>query len=148
MAARSGCSSGLRPAVLRRYLAVSAVAHAAWELAHLPLYRAWWAEPPLALAACIAGDVALAFGSLALALRLTGEGHRPAQPRGLVGALTVVIGLVCAIGIEWLAVQAFGMWAYADAMPVVAPLGAGLSPMAQWTVIPPAALWWARRGEA
>jgi hypothetical protein len=114
-------------------------------MAHAPLYRAWWAEPPLALAGCVAGDTALALGSLVLALFLVGDRHWPARSHGPVGVLTVAIGLVCAVAIERLAVGVFGMWAYADAMPMVPLLGVGLSPMAQWTVIPLAALCWTRR---
>lgn len=134
-----------RLTALRRYLTFSAAAHAAWEMAHVPLYRAWWVEPPLALAGCVTGDTALALGSLALALSLVGDRHWPVRSHGPVGALTVAIGLVCAVAIERLAVGVFGTWAYADAMPMVPLLGVGLSPMAQWTVIPLAALCWTRR---
>ena len=46
---------------------------------------------------------------------------------------------------EWLNTEIRGSWAYSELMPVVPVLDAGLSPLAQWIVIPIAAFWWARR---
>ena len=45
---------------------------------------------------------------------------------------------------EWLNTEIRGSWAYSELMPVVPVLEAGLSPVAQWIVIPIAAFWWAR----
>ena len=49
---------------------------------------------------------------------------------------------------EWLDVEVRRSWAYSDLMPVLPPLGTGLSPVLQWVVIPSAALWMARRASS
>jgi hypothetical protein len=67
------------------------------------------------------------------------EGYRE------VAALTVAFGVPYTVFSEWLNTEVRGGWAYSDLMPVVPVLDAGLSPLAQWIVIPIAAFWWARR---
>jgi len=37
-------------------------------------------------------------------------------------------------------------WAYSEFMPTLPVTGTGLSPLAQWIVIPLIAFWWARHG--
>ena len=54
-------------------------------------------------------------------------------------------GLAYTVFSEWLNVEVRRSWAYSDLMPVLPPLGTGLSPVLQWVVIPSAALWMARR---
>jgi hypothetical protein len=62
-----------------------------------------------------------------------------------VAALAVAFGVLYTVFSEWLNTEVRGSWAYAAAMPVVPPFGTGLSPLAQWLVVPPAGFWWARR---
>jgi hypothetical protein len=45
---------------------------------------------------------------------------------------------------EWLNTEVRGSWAYSEFMPVLPVIDAGLSPLAQWIIIPFAAFWWAR----
>ena len=44
---------------------------------------------------------------------------------------------------EWLNIEVRQAWAYRDAMPVIPVLGAGLSPVLQWIIVPLAGFWWA-----
>jgi hypothetical protein len=46
-------------------------------------------------------------------------------------------GLLLAILVEWVAVQKFKRWAYAERMPTVPGLGTGLVPIAQMVILPP-----------
>lgn len=57
------------------------------------------------------------------------------------------VGLVITILIERLAtVGLWPMpWSYAEAMPVAPLLGAGLSPLLQWMLLPPLVVWLVRR---
>ena len=136
-------------AALRRYMAIIVPANLAWETAHLPLYTIWrkgsWGEITFAAVHCTAGDVLIAGASLLGALLLLGSARRPDERYLAVAALTLFVGVAYAIFSEWLNTQVRGSWAYSDLMPTLPVTGTGLSPLAQWIVIPLAAFWWARR---
>lgn len=134
--------------VLRRYIAVVAVANLFWEIAQLPLYTIWTEgssrELAFAVVHCTAGDVLIAFSSLGLGLLLFGSNSWPAQGYRAVAAVTVVLGVAYTIFSEWLNIDVRSAWAYSSSMPVLPWIGTGLSPLAQWVVIPSAGFWWAR----
>ena len=128
-----------------RYLAISAVANLAWETAQLPLYTIWRTGSPgerlFAVAHCTLGDVLIAAASLLLALLLVGAPAPRGGPRvGAVSVVVVLLGVAYAVFSEWLNVHVRGGWAYTPAMPILPPLGTGLTPLLQWIVIPPLAL--------
>ena len=62
-----------------------------------------------------------------------------------VALVTVVLGLIYTIFSEWLNTEIRGSWAYAEIMPVVPVIGAGLSPLLQWIIVPSLGLVWAMR---
>lgn len=135
--------------VLRRYLIFAAAANLVWETAHLPLYTIWASgsvrELAFAVAHCGGGDVLLAMSSLVSALLLVGAGWpASAVAHNRVAALTVTLAVAATVIIEWLNVVVRQSWAYSDLMPVLPVIGTGLSPVAQWVVIPLVGLWWAR----
>lgn len=66
-----------------------------------------------------------------------------ATGRQLIGF--VAVGVAITIGMEWLATQVLGRWAYAASMPVVPGLEVGLSPLLQWILLPPLVIWFVRR---
>lgn len=139
---------------LRRYLVAMALGNLAWEFAHMPLYTLWaegdWGDIVFAAVHCTGGDVLIGLSALAAALVLMGRADWPARRFGTVAAVTVAIGLTYTAFSEWLNVVRRAAWAYSDAMPVV-PLGGfdiGLSPLAQWVIVPALALWQARRPAA
>lgn len=138
--------------ILRRYVIIVVVANLLWEIAQLPLYTLWTEGSSKALAFavahCTAGDVLIAFSSLGLALLLFGSSTWPDQGYGRVAAVSIVLGVAYTIFSEWLNIEVRGAWAYSPRMPVLPWIGTGLSPLAQWLVIPSAALWWARGWES
>lgn len=142
-------ASGFWHAVLRRYLAFVAVASLAWEFLHLPLYTIWTEgdtrELVFAAVHCAGGDVLIAGAALVLALLLVGNPGWPARGFGRVAALTVAFGVAYTIFSEWLNIVVREAWAYSDLMPVIPVIDAGLSPVAQWVLVPAVGFWWARR---
>jgi hypothetical protein len=134
---------------LRRYLLVILTGNIVWETLHLPLYTIWEegtaAELAFAVLHCIGGDVLIALSSLVLALILVGDGTWPGRRYALVATITIVFGLGYTIFSEWLNIVVRESWAYSDLMPVIPIIDTGLSPVAQWIVIPLVGFWWARQ---
>ncbi len=135
--------------VLRRYLLVMAFGNLAWEFAHMPLYTLWetGSAREIAFAAlhCTGGDVLIALGSLAAALVLLRRGAWPQAGYRTAAAAAIAFGLAYTVFSEWLNIQVRGTWAYRDIMPVIPMIGTGLSPLAQWILLPSLAFWWAGR---
>lgn len=137
-------------ATLRRYLGYSAVSHLAWESLQLPLYTIWadgsWAEIAFAVLHCTAGDLLIGTSALVAALVLIGKPFWPEDERVFrrVLVLAVIVGVAYTIFSEWLNTVARVSWTYSPLMPVVPGLGTGLSPLAQWLLIPPLCLFAAR----
>jgi len=133
--------------VLRRYLAFVLVGNLLWEFAQLPLYTIWHHGTPgeMAFAAlhCTAGDALIASASLLIALMMFGQSNWPSMRYLAVAAAAMAFGLAYTIFSEWWNTSVRNSWTYAEAMPRL-PLGIGLSPVAQWIVIPCLAFWWAR----
>lgn len=131
---------------LRHYVAVIVPANLAWEAAQLPLYTIWregkWSEITFAVFHCTAGDALIASASLIGALLLVGSAHWPDERYVAVATFTLVAGVAYTAFSEWLNTEVRGSWAYSDLMPVLPVTGTGLSPLAQWVVIPLAAFWW------
>lgn len=134
-----------------RYIPLLGALNLLWEIAHLPLYTLWEESPPFSIAYavvhCTLGDVAI--GTLALLIALIAMRARAVETwRWRQVALFLVIPAVgYTVLSEWINTIVRGSWAYSALMPVV-NLGGfeiGLSPLAQWLVIPPLALWLARR---
>ena len=134
---------------LRRYLLIILVGNFFWEALHLPLYTIWKegtsAELIFAVVHCTGGDVLIALSSLILALVLVGDAAWPARRNGPVAWLAIAIGVSYTVFSEWLNIVVRESWAYSALMPIVPLIDAGLSPVAQWIVIPLVGLWWARR---
>ena len=149
MSGRKVYAASPRFAALRGYLAVTAALDLAWETAQLPLYTIWKDGTARSMAFvvlhCTGGDVLLAFLVLVGALLLVGDPAWPSRRAGRVAALTLVAGLACTVLIEWLMVEVWPTWAYSDLMPLLPPLGTGLSPVLQWLLVPAVALWMAHR---
>lgn len=57
------------------------------------------------------------------------------------------VGVAITALIEWLALRGLwlGGWEYSRLMPIIPGLGLGLSPLAQWIVLPLMAVWFVRR---
>ena len=131
---------------LRRYIALMALGNLVWEFAHMPLYTLWAtgtrSEIVFAALHCTGGDILIALAALMAALFLFGNGRWPAQSYGRVALATVVIGLAYTLFSEWFNIEIRAAWAYRDLMPVIPFVDAGLSPVAQWIVLPGLTFWW------
>lgn len=136
--------------VALRYIPVLGALNLLWEVAQLPLYTLWDEGPPsfiaYAVVHCTLGDVAIGTLALVIALVVT-QAHAVDNWRWRQVALFLVFPAAgYTVLSEWINTIVRGSWAYSALMPVV-NLGGfemGLSPLAQWLVIPPAALWLAR----
>ena len=133
---------------LRRYLVTGVVAHLLWEIAQLPLYTLWRSgsrsEQVFAILHCTGGDVLIAGSALLTALVLAGRPGWPRDGFAAVSGATIVIGLGYTMYSECLNTTVRVSWTYSELMPVLPYIGTGLSPLAQWIVVPALALWAAR----
>lgn len=142
-------ASGDWLSALRRYVIASALLNLVWEFAQLPLYTIWHKgsvrEIVFAAVHCTGGDILIASVSLLATLMIIGNGRWPHDRFHVVAATTILGGLGYTIFSEWLNTEIRGSWTYSDWMPTVPLIDAGLSPFAQWIVVPVFAFWWARR---
>ena len=135
----------------RVYLGAIAIGNLVWETLQLPLYTIWTigtaGEQAFAVVHCTGGDLLIALTSLVVALLLVGTREWPRRGFERVALLAIAIGIAYAGFSEWLNVSVRRSWAYSDWMPVL-PLGSvriGLSPLAQWIIIPAAGFWAVRK---
>lgn len=133
---------------LRRYIVFITVANLLWEIAQLPLYAIWHTESAreIAFAAVYRTgyDLLIASATLFGALLILGNSRWPEERYLAIAALTLFAGLGYTVFSEWLNTRVPSGWTYTDLMPTLPGIGVGLSPLAQWIVIPVAAFWLAR----
>ena len=129
------------------YLAISAVGHLLWEIAHLPLYTIGqtgsFAAKSFAVVHCTVGDVVIASWTLGVAILATRSRAWPNAHQALVAAMSVLLAVAYTGFSEWQNVYIRQAWAYAAAMPTirVAGVAIGLSPLAQWVFVPAVSFW-------
>lgn len=90
----------------------------------------------------------IALSSLVLALILLNRSDWPARAYWHVAGSALVIGLAYTLFSEWYDTTVAGTWAYSELMPIMPIIGSGLSPVAQWIVLPLLGFWWAGRNLA
>lgn len=137
--------SSLRFALL--YALLTLPMFALWEVAHAPLYTLWverGAEAGVMAALhCTLGDALIAF-VCALAGLLFSNVMPNLGTRRRAANLIIAFGVLTTVAIELISTQWLGRWAYRDAMPLDPIFGIGLSPLAQWLVVPAISLHWLR----
>ena len=139
-----------RRLILRRYVPWLAGLSLAWELAQLPLYTIWTEALPgyiaFAVAHCTLGDVLIGVAALGVALLVGHEGTAAHWHWPRVVVLTAGSAIAYTAISEWLNTTLY-RWTYSPWMPVLAigDVRLGLSPLAQWMVVVPLALFAARR---
>lgn len=136
--------------VAYRYLPSLTGLNLVWETAQLPLYTIWTegtrAEIAYAVVHCTLGDILIGLAVLALSLTLV-QARAPADWRwSRIALLLVLLGSGYTVFSEW-ANTALASWTYSALMPTLSLAGTeiGMSPLAQWFVVPPLALWLARK---
>ena len=132
--------------IIRQYVALLAGLSLAWEILQTPLYTLWTEERPafvaFAIFHCTGGDVLIGSASLLLALIL-GREQAPAQWHWRrIAIVLIIVGPAYTIFSEWLNTSLF-RWTYSDLMPTlqVGGIVIGLSPLLQWLIVPPLALY-------
>jgi hypothetical protein len=139
-----------RALIAFRFLPWFAALSFAWEVGHVPLYTLWKEAEPgyiaFAVFHCSVGDVLIGSAALLLALIVLGEGSLARWAWGRVAALTVLFGAGYTVFSEWLNVKILRSWTYAESMPRLSfgEFELGLTPLAQWLILPPLALYLAR----
>jgi hypothetical protein len=125
------------------YLTLAGAGHLLWEAAQLPLYTIWWTgtrrETLFAVIHCTGGDLLITASSLvpaALVARIT----RWPLFGGRTALTAIPLGLGYSVFSEWLNIHIRQSWSYTEAMPVLPPLGTGLTPFLQWLIVPGIAL--------
>ena len=133
--------------LLVKYLALTAVLHLVWETVQLPLYTLWREGTPPAIAFavvhCTLGDVLIAFIALGAAWLLAAPRDWPQGGFCRVALVAGVLGVGYTAFSEWNNTVVTRSWAYSSFMPTF--WGIGLSPIAQWIVIPCTAWSYLRR---
>lgn len=139
-------------AAIRRYLIAASCGNLVWETAQLPLYTLWHdgtaSSITKAVLHCTAGDVVIATVALTGALAVVGRAEWPDRGWFRVAVVALSIGVGYTIFSEYLNTVIRRSWTYAELMPTLPWLGTGLAPVAQWIVVPSAALAFAGRRDS
>lgn len=137
--------------IVAGYLPWLAGLNLAWEAAHVSLYTLWHeaetAYVAFSVLHCTAGDVMIGTAALLLALIFGQEKSLAHWRWRRIAALTAFAGTAYTIFSEWMNTTVLSAWTYAEAMPTLelASLEIGASPIAQWLLLPPLALYLARK---
>lgn len=138
--------------IVLRFLPWFAGLSLAWEIAQLPLYALWSkataAYIVFSVVHCTLGDVLIGTSALLAALILVRAGSIASWRWRRIAVVAAFFGAAYTVFSEWTNTAILGSWAYAPSMPRI-PLGGmdiGLSPVLQWLVVPPLALYLTRRG--
>lgn len=134
-----------------RFLPWLAALSLAWEIAQLPLYTLWSEATPayiaFAILHCMLGDVLIGASALLASLILVRAGSLASWSWRRLATLTAMLGVGYTVFSEWTNTAIFGSWAYAPAMPRIdfGTIEVGLTPLVQWLVLPPLAIYLTRR---
>jgi hypothetical protein len=130
------------------YLSAATGIHLVWETAQLPLYTIWSTgtrfQILFAVIHCTAGDLLITASALALAALVARIGHWPFFGNRMA-LIAILLGLGYTVFSEWLNTQVRQSWSYTEAMPLLPPLGTGLTPFLQWLIVPGIAFGYVRR---
>lgn len=136
--------------IAARYLPWMLALNLAWEAAHVRLYTLWQeaeaAYIAFSIVHCTLGDVLIGIAALVAALTLARAASIAHWPWARVAAITSLAGVAYTIFSEWMNIMLLRSWTYAEAMPTLEIGGfeIGLTPLAQWLLLPPIALYLGR----
>ena len=136
--------------IARGYLTRLGALMLAWEFAHVRFYTLWREAEhgyiAFSILHCTLGDVLIGGFALALSLTLLRQGAVGSWRWQPIAAVTVALGMAYTILSEWMNLTVLRSWAYAESMPTISLGDAriGLTPLLQWLLVPPVALYFAR----
>lgn len=119
-----------------------------WELAQSSLYldhANGWRYIAWTRLHCTVGDVLILLAAFWATAAVCRSWHWPAKFGWGASALFVGFGLAYTVWSEWFNTTVRDSWAYTAEMPTVG--GIGVSPLAQWLVIPIFLLWTLKSGK-
>ncbi|KAA0686145.1 MULTISPECIES: hypothetical protein [Azospirillum] len=120
-----------------------------WEFWQVPLFVGMASAPHWeAVKFCTRatlGDAAIMLVAFWFVALLAGSRRWILSPSGRQILVFIAVGVAITVLFELLATHVLDRWQYAGAMPVTPVLGIGLSPLAQWIVLPPLVVWFVRR---
>jgi len=120
-----------------------------WEFWQVPFFRDivsashWDGIKQCSLAT--AGDALIAVAAFSVTSRLGSGRDWYLNPGWRDMAVFLAVGVLATIFFEALATRALDKWQYGDAMPTLPIVGTGITPLAQWLIVPPLVLWFVRR---
>lgn len=123
--------------------------HFVWEFVQVPTYAGMaemphWEGVKLCMSATF-GDVGFALTAFWVASVAARSRDWILRPTRVPSVIFVAVGIVLTVGFEHYYTTISLRWTYSDLMPLVPPLGTGLSPLLQWLVIPLLVIWLTRR---
>lgn len=122
-----------------------------WEFSQVPLFAGmadaphWDAIRICAIATL--GDIVIMLIAYWLVAVIARSRFWIATPTAAQLMMFVAVGVAITVLIELLALRGwwFSSWDYSPLMPVIPGIGVGLSPLAQWVVLPLLTVWFVRR---
>lgn len=121
--------------------------HLPWEFWQAPLFTgmrdaAHW-QATLFCTRATLGDAGIALVAYSAIAGITGHWSWLLEMKWARVLGFVAFGLIITVGFELMSVYVLDRWHYGPSMPVIG--GVGLTPLLQWTLLPPLGLWLARR---
>ena len=123
--------------------------HFVWEFVQVPTYTGMaelphWEAIKLCMSATF-GDVGFALPAFWVACLAARRRDWILRPTRFPTVIFVAVGIVLTAGLEYYYTNISLRWTYSELMPLVPPLGTGLSPLLQWFVVPLLVIWLTRR---
>lgn len=120
-----------------------------WEFLQAPTYAGMvelghWDGFKLCTSATV-GDVGFALTAFWVASLVARSRRWILQPTSFQMLVFIGVGVALTVGFEYYYTNVSLRWTYSELMPLVPPLGTGLSPLLQWLFIPLLVVWFTRR---
>ena len=120
-----------------------------WEFLQVPFFEGMPGMPHwdavLFCTRAAVGDVGIALVAFWGVAGVAGTRSWLLYPTFRQGFGFVAAGLAITLAFEWLAIEVWDRWEYADAMPTLPVIGTGALPILQWLLLPPVVIWFAGR---
>jgi hypothetical protein len=91
------------------------------------------------------GDVGIALVAFWATALVAGSRQWLLRPSAYDLTVFILAGLIATVALEYYHTNISLRWSYSELMPLVPPLGTGLSPLLQWIVVPTLVVWLAFR---